>query len=66
MDGRGGEAPLQVEAAQGRKGGDAFVAQQLTGGRVPVEAELQPAVDARVPAVGPAGPVHGSLHKIPA
>lgn len=63
---RGAEGPLQVEATQGRKGANAFVAQQLTGGRFPVEADLQPAVDARVLAVNRAGPVRSSLHKKPA
>lgn len=65
VNGHSTKVPLQVEAAQGREGGDAFVTQQLTGGRFPVEAELQPAADARVLLVGPAGPVHGSLHVLP-
>lgn len=65
VNAHGAVVPLQVEAAQGREGGDAFVTQQLTGGRFPVEAELQAAVDARILLVGPAGPVHGSLHVLP-
>lgn len=66
VDRQGAGASLQVDAAQGRRRGNAFETQQLAGGRVPVQTQLQPAVDGGVLAVGPAGPVHGSLHCLPA
>lgn len=43
-----------------------FKAQQLTGGRLPAQAKLQAAADAGILPVGPANPVHRSLHLLPA
>lgn len=43
-----------------------FKAQQLTGGRLPAQPKLQAAADAGILPVGPASPVHRSLHLLPA